>query len=554
MTKLKRAVALIAGLAIFISLSVSCNTTDTRGGGQDQDRFEVLGFYEFEFVQTDEGVMAFARETPPETWGLDSQALNQLPVGSLQITDTVEQGNRVQADNNPRPGNDAAYLSATFNVDNTSGQDLSNITFLGYNSSSTFEAEEDPGDPNNTNTVPLSQLEGSALSIASRRATAPLPTDSTFAVDARVVTPTHRVDQVAGDAPSGSNLTASNFIRADLSSSDFVAYSEGEIAGIANYFTTNFSFVNTVFPYGYVVRETSTASASRTIADGTSGVVRIAWRGPGETLVNGNTLDGLRRVKFHAVAITDSEVRVTQNVEGNYREDLDDSAANPPDGFRDTIQLAQAVDDGSIPGPINADKISIIGTMFGDSTNIGYTAERLGAGIPCSTFVPLPDVRIAGGGTTGFPTVNMIAYGNSVSSSTSPREGPGSITDISAGTPSLPAGCDQTTVSSFSITGPGGAALNGTYNSGDVVNLEITALDNSGIPVTTFNDATLANGAKALLTAQGFAITSGGGILAFSNGVATASVTIVSSGSFFSNFFVTSGIAVGSSTDFNIFP
>ncbi len=502
--------------ALLITLLFSSCNTNT---GEQPNTQRVLGFFEFDFIVNDDGtITASARETPPEALGIDSQVLSRI--GATGVLTVSGKRNRQSTDTTgvTRPGANATFLHAFFDVTNNSSNDYENVTFLAYSSTSSFETK--PG-----STVFKTQRDGTPYSIVSSTIADPPPPAEDR--DPRLIVPSGRVNNAGGIGTNAFNRPV-----ATSDATDFVAYTETEVGLVSSGFESDFSFVNTVFPWGFVTRASNLATASRTLTSGSTGQVGIGFRGPGIL----GSLDPVRRVKFHAVAVVDSEERIAQVISENYRSDTDDTSFNSADGWVATIQRSQ--DIGSDGGSL--DRVVYIGNMQDIPANNSF-GVRGGIGISCSLFTPLDDLRIAGGWSGGPAATFAIDYGNNSTEN-------GAISDITPGTVSqpvpLPSDCGETINDvEILLSSSGNSIVGQTFTSGSTFDIDINAVSSPGVIDTSVN-------AELYLFGGGFAITSGGGPVQLTAGQAT-SVTItvdngggngflnVQSGLFERDFFIT---------------
>ena len=304
---------------------------------------QVLGLYEFEFdnIGTD-AMTATVRRLDDD--GVARQELGTSPVGGISVgfvtSGTTASGGQVQ----PEPGRN--YIWGEFTVANNTGAPITGLTFLGYSSAGTSPS-----------------IDGTAFTVVEGSA-------------ARSIYPGGLFESSGGQPPQRAVLNTDSGYRMSV-----VAYSEDEIFALNSALTTNFSFVNSVFPYGFAATSAVASDSSRTIGEGDS-------EGDTGRLFMGFNAAGLTRVVWRAVAVVDDRVRIASPRVYNYRDKVD--------GFAQFLNLADSIRDNNLgAGDVEA---VVLGTMVqGD--------RLLPAPYACASFdfVELGDVRIAGGYTGSEP-------------------------------------------------------------------------------------------------------------------------------------------------------
>lgn len=164
------------------------------------------------------------------------------------------------------------YLYGTFEVTNTSGSALDNLTFYALNRSDGFGG---------TALYDLREMDGTAI------------TDPLFA---RSVLPTHRMEDESGT------------LRVEDSEADFQAFSEAEAAAVQSQGTLS-ADGSTVLEYGYVARN---ASGGRSIAAGGKGLLTVAVKYEYE---EGVTRRYPYSFSLSFAAVNESVTRVTRSAE-----------------------------------------------------------------------------------------------------------------------------------------------------------------------------------------------------------------------------------------------
>ena len=332
-----RSAWLALSLAAVAALLVACSeATEVGQTAQAVTGMQVLGLYEFEF--TDIGTPAMtATVRRVDDDGVARQALGTSPLTGISVSlvtsGTATSGGNVQ----PEPGR--TYIWAEFEVVNNRGEDLAGLTFMGYSSAGT-----------------ATSIDGTAFTVVEGAA-------------ARAIYPGGVFQGSGGPPPQRAVLDTNAGFRMSV-----VAYSEDEIQPLNDALRTNFSFVNTVFPYGFAATSAIDSDSSRTIVEDGSG-----------RLLMGFNAAGLTRVVWRGVAVIDDSVRIASPRIYNYRDKVD--------GFAQFLTLSQGLrtNNGLGAGDV---EVVVLGQMVQGTRAlpVGYTCDSF-------AFVELGDVRIAGGYT-----------------------------------------------------------------------------------------------------------------------------------------------------------
>ena len=360
-----RSAWLAVSLAAVVALLAACGEA-TEVGQTDQavTGMQVLGLYEFEFNDIGTSAMtATVRRVDDDGVARQALELETSPVTgiavSLVTSGTAASGGQVE----PEPNR--TYIWAEFEVVNNRGEDLTGLTFMGYSSAGTVPS-----------------IDGTAFTVAEGAA-------------ARAIYPGGVFDGSGGQPPQRAVLDTDAGFRMSV-----VAYSEDEIQPLNDALTTNFSFVNTVFPYGFAATSAIDSDSSRTIAAG---------EGESGRLLMGFNAAGLTRVVWRAVAVIDDRVRIASPRIYNYRDKVD--------GFAQFLTLADGlrVNNDPLAGDV---EVVVLGEMVQGTRDLpaGYTCDSF-------AFVELGDVRIAGGytgsdahywigGATANPEVTKVTDGS----------------------------------------------------------------------------------------------------------------------------------------------
>ena len=300
----------------------------------------VLGVFEFEF----DGIGTDAMTTSVRR--LDDGAVTRSELGTDPVTGVTIAS--ATSSGVLRITGEATYLNQSVVVNNRNSVEITNLTFLAYSG-------------------PWA-LDGSAFRIVEDSDGEPLSGVAQMITPAVGTVPSELGGQLVLDAPSLNALTT-------------VAYDEDDLNALLTALTP-LSFVDTVLPYGFVA--TATDLRSRTIPareggeDG-QGVLSLGFRIPD---------DSANRVVFRAVAVTDSEYRLTLPYEYQGTENLS--------AFLDLVgQISQGNDNE----PVNA---VLLGADAARENAVPVNADDWvdGDGVVDLTtllqFTVLPDVRLSG--------------------------------------------------------------------------------------------------------------------------------------------------------------
>ena len=331
-SKRGRYVWLAASILAVATVLAAC--TDATEFGATASGMQVLGLYEFEFndIGTD-AMTATVRRVDDD--GIARQELGTSPVSGISVSFVTSGSDTSGGQLQPEPNR--AYIWGEFTVTNNTGAPVTGLTFLGYSSA---------GSSPSIDGTAFTTVEGAA---------------------ARAIYPGGLFQGSGGQPPQRAVLNTASGYRMSV-----VAYAEPEIAGLNTALTTNFSFVNTVLPYGFAATSAVASDSSRTIAD------------EGRLFMGFNAA-GLTRVVWRGVAVVDDSVRIASPRIYNYRD--------KDDGFAQFLTLAEnlRVNNGLGAGAVEA---VVLGEMV-------QGTRLLPAPYTCASFdfVEVADVRIAGGYT-----------------------------------------------------------------------------------------------------------------------------------------------------------
>lgn len=275
-----------------------------------------LGFYAIRF--TNPGLPAIASIDPIQPQGpVEAQVLDG-PVASADITLEVSGAQKAFT-----LGGETVYLSVDFLLTNNSSQPLRNPTLLAYGRAEFREGT--------AYSEPLSYADAPVVPSALQTLK---PANSLLIVDQTLIGNAHLADLVA-------------FSETD---SDFVTLTEQ--------LQTAFSFVETVFPYGFAIHA---GEVGKVIPAGGTGTVTLAFR-----YSFADTIDeSIESFTWNAVLVEDDMARVTQTPD-----------ERSPLGWRATLERARF---------LGAERIVAIGSGARD------TPQRI-----CDSVIGLTNVRIAG--------------------------------------------------------------------------------------------------------------------------------------------------------------